>query len=187
MAPDAGSMRRCPDWSVAHCILRHVLEMQNQRHRIPVRLWENQAMSNDDSGFIDPAPHLQPSANPASNCLRFVLLWHSFPYAHWDWMFEKDGELLTFRAPPGSLEPLRRGIPQSWTQLTPHRLLYLDYEGPVSGNRGEVRKILGGNCLWLEGAGQVIRLRLVSPELSGILELHPPTHHTQWEARWGES
>ena len=27
-----------------------------------------------------------------------------------------------------------------------HRRIYLDYEGPISGNRGHVRRVAGGEC-----------------------------------------
>jgi len=99
-------------------------------------------------------------------------------------MFEKDGELATFRSAPNCLEVLRGGITQVWTQLPCHRKHYLDYEGPVSGNRGEVKRIMGGTCRWLEEADQVIRLELSSPDFSGNLSLLSTTHPDQWETRW---
>lgn len=184
MDPDAGSMRRCPDWSERPYILRHELEFQNQGQRNPVRHWENRAMRNDGTGFTGISPVPSPSPSHASLPLRFAVLWHSFPQPHWDWMFEKDGELATFRSAPNCLEVLRGGITQVWTQLPGHRKHYLDYEGPVSGNRGEVKRIMGGTCRWLEEADQVIRLELSSPDFSGYLSLLSTTHPDQWETRW---
>jgi DNA polymerase Ligase (LigD) len=84
---------------------------------------------------------------------RFVLLYHDCPQSfgkpsHWDLMLEFEGVLMTW-----SLTEL----PSAWqtssapdnadprfdlqaTRIADHRLAYLDYEGPVSNNRGEVRR-----------------------------------------------
>lgn len=76
--------------------------------------------------------------------LRYVVLHHAgIADPHYDLMFERyaGGPLLTFRCPtwpivgPTSVEP-----------LPDHRREYLDYEGPVSGNRGVVRRIQSGTC-----------------------------------------
>src|SRR5262245_11759085 len=49
-----------------------------------------------------------------------------------------------------------------------HRLLYLDYEGPISGARGSVRRWDGGVFEWLgEEPGRLV-LRLDGVRLRGI-------------------
>jgi hypothetical protein len=65
---------------------------------------------------------------------RFVVLEHDYPERHWDFMLEAGGVLRTWRlsAPPEAGMPLRAEASFD------HRLVYLDYEGPVSGNRGRV-------------------------------------------------
>jgi len=78
-------------------------------------------MRDDGTGFTGISPVPSPSSSHASLPLRFAVLWHSFPQPHWDWMFEKDGELATFRSTPNCLEVLRGGITQVWTQLPGHR------------------------------------------------------------------
>ena len=68
---------------------------------------------------------------------RFVVLEHDHPALHWDLMLEASGVLQTWRLdqPPdagsGSIDA---------TEVSDHRVAYLDYEGPVSGNRGRVRR-----------------------------------------------
>ncbi len=71
---------------------------------------------------------------------KFVVLFHKTPEDsrledHWDLMLESDGQLETW-----SLSELP-GIGKVVTgrKLSPHRLEYLTYEGPVSGNRGVVQ------------------------------------------------
>ena len=55
---------------------------------------------------------------------------------HWDSMLETDGVLRTWALPA---EPAKdhEMIAEA---LADHRLAYLDYEGPISGDRGEVRR-----------------------------------------------
>ncbi|MCC6511178.1 MAG: hypothetical protein IT423_18905 [Pirellulaceae bacterium] len=73
---------------------------------------------------------------------RFALLHHAMEAAagrfdHWDLMLEHSGTLLTLeldRIPSGE------GMFQT-RRLADHRLAYLDYEGHVSGNRGQVYRL----------------------------------------------
>lgn len=66
--------------------------------------------------------------------LRYAILTHDWPHLHWDFMLEQAGVLKTWRL---DFEP----VSNKWITATPlpdHRIEYLNYEGPVSGNRGEV-------------------------------------------------
>jgi len=83
------------------------------------------------------------------NLSRFVVLFHAFPprihlTSHWDLMLEQDGRLLTWSLPE-SPEP---GKTISAKRLPDHRIEYLDYEGPVSGDRGSVSRVLKGTYCW---------------------------------------
>ncbi len=99
---------------------------------------------------------------------RFVILEHDWPERHWDFMLEMGESLRTWR--------LERFPEQDlWIQATPlpdHRLAYLDYEGPVSGNRGSVVRREAGEYrltadfpleLWAEVTGQTLvgRIRIL--------------------------
>lgn len=104
---------------------------------------------------------------------RWVLLKHTTPDGAWhlDWMLEpravgeQDGHgvmLLTFRigrlaardwvSPEAARRTLadvsKGGFGFAARRLPDHRSQYLDYEGPISGNRGEVRRLLAGTCTW---------------------------------------
>lgn len=81
---------------------------------------------------------------------RFVILQHVTPpgyrqATHWDLMLEDHGTLLTWAL----AESPRAGLSITATQLPDHRLAYLDYEGPVSDDRGEVTRVDSGDFLWL--------------------------------------
>jgi len=76
--------------------------------------------------------------------LRYVILRHAgVPEPHFDLMFESTpgGELMTWR----SLEwPITQET--NLTRLAEHRRAYLDYEGPISNDRGHVTRVAAGTC-----------------------------------------
>ena len=81
---------------------------------------------------------------------RFVVLRHQTPPGyrqglHWDLMLEEGERLLTW-----ALErPPEEGAVIAATKLPDHRLAYLDYEGPIGGERGEVTQDDRGEFAWL--------------------------------------
>jgi hypothetical protein len=68
---------------------------------------------------------------------RFVILEHDHPELHWDLMLESGGMLRTWRL---ARPPQTPGEPIDALALPNHRLYYLDFEGPVSGGRGNVQR-----------------------------------------------
>jgi len=67
---------------------------------------------------------------------RFVILEHDRPFLHWDFMLESGETLRTWRL-------LEAPSPHQSVKAEPlgdHRRAYLDYEGPVSGDRGTVQR-----------------------------------------------
>lgn len=101
---------------------------------------------------------------------RTVLLRHDLPHDHphdhpagshhFDWLFEPADTPIT-PATPTSADPNARvlitfrlatpphkalGATLAATRLPPHRRLYLDYEGPISGNRGRVQRVASGHA-----------------------------------------
>lgn len=85
---------------------------------------------------------------------RFVVLLHEVGSAfsrtdrsHWDWMFQAGDCLRTWATEPLAVPTDGRPstIQARCEPLSPHRIAYLDYEGPVSGNRGQVRRVMHGD------------------------------------------
>lgn len=78
---------------------------------------------------------------------------------HWDWMFAVDsnGTLRTWSGAAASLDELfgksSSSVPYELCCLPDHRRRYLEYEGPISGDRGSVRRILAGRyrCIAFDG------------------------------------
>jgi hypothetical protein len=96
---------------------------------------------------------------------RFVLLFHQCPPdyergSHWDLMFEEGGALRTWALAElprdwqaahrdtlqtcGPCPPPAAGDTVEAEELADHRLAYLDYEGPISGDRGAVTRVEAG-------------------------------------------
>jgi hypothetical protein len=71
---------------------------------------------------------------------RFVILEHDHPFRHWDLLLEAGDVALTWRL----LRPPLPDEPIAAERLPDHRLMYLDYEGPVSGDRGTVNRVASG-------------------------------------------
>jgi len=78
--------------------------------------------------------------------------------SHWDLMFQKNDVLATWATP----EFPSPGVCSVAERLASHRLAYLDYEGPVSRSRGQVRRAAWGQyvedrweenrcAVWLQG------------------------------------
>ena len=113
---------------------------------------------------------------------RFVILRHEMPGAerggtHWDFMLESDGVLRTW----GLSEEPQIGREIAAEQLADHRLAYLDYEGPVSGNRGSVTQWDAGEYETLVAAGGHWNVRLKGQRLNGFANLRQPSNDNQ---RW---
>ncbi len=119
---------------------------------------------------------------------RFVVLCHHLPVesprsTHWDWMFEVDGVLETWASPP--LDALfdvdqNATISVNCQRLADHRLKYLDYSGPVEGDRGSVERMICGTYDFLEQCGSC--RRLFARASSGNFEIQFTTATGQIEA-----
>src|SRR5262245_10170293 len=95
----------------------------------------------------------------------FVVLEHDHPQLHWDLMLEVGEVLWTWRltAPP----TLGQGV--AGVRTFDHRLVYLDYEGPISGNRGSVKRYDRGEYEWLERGAESLTVQLRGQCLAGRL------------------
>ena len=80
------------------------------------------------------------SMQPATQRFRFVILEHDHPFLHWDLLLQQGEILAGWRL----LTSPATGVWIPSESLSDHRLIYLDYEGPVSRNRGVVTRVAGG-------------------------------------------
>jgi len=133
---------------------------------------------------------------------RFVLLYHECPPdyqrpSHWDFMLE-DGDVLRTWALaqlPRDWQPL---VEQSVSradshefvaatntvpaeQLPDHRPMYLDYEGPVSGERGNVTRVESGTYNTGKNSADCLELAIAGRSLQGRITL---TRHSSESTDW---
>jgi hypothetical protein len=137
---------------------------------------------------------------------RFVLLRHQCPAnseipSHWDFMLEREEVLWTWQL---------QQLPKPWwialgdvtsdfaekaagaicaIRLADHRLAYLDYEGPISRNRGTVTRCDAGTYTVVCHAKERLEIQLAGNQLQGRVVLEPDTaRKEQWllSVSWNE-
>ncbi|MDZ4817462.1 MAG: DNA polymerase ligase N-terminal domain-containing protein [Planctomycetota bacterium] len=112
---------------------------------------------------------------------RFVVLEHTGtpdykPGVHWDFMLEDADSLRTWEL----AAPLTSDTPIAAIELPAHRLAYLEYEGPISQNRGNVRRFDCGEYELLSASEAEITLRLMGTQCRGIARLTRYADSTNW-------
>lgn len=94
---------------------------------------------------------------------RFAILEHDWPATHWDFLLEAGPVLRAWRL---LAEPAAGRVVPAEANAD-HRLLYLDYEGPVSGDRGTVRRWDAGTFDWLADTPERIEIVLRGTKITG--------------------
>ena len=106
----------------------------------------------------------------AEPALRFVLLHHtSCDRPHWDFLLEQEDALATWQL---YHDPLAEGK-EEWElfRIADHRKFYLDHEGPLSDNRGDLLRVCSGTYAVRGQNSQAWTVRLTSAALAGEFEL----------------
>jgi DNA polymerase Ligase (LigD) len=98
---------------------------------------------------------------------RFAILRHDYPTVHWDLFLESGPVLRSWRL----LDPLGPDATVLAEPAGDHRLIYLDYEGPVSGGRGTVTRVDAGTFAWELDTDDRIAVQLSGIAFRGRLEL----------------
>jgi hypothetical protein len=96
---------------------------------------------------------------------------------HWDFMLESGKRLRTWALQ----EEPRSGAIVAAVSLGDHRAAYLDYEGPVSGDRGRVTRWDYGTYSTLWEDDTVWQVRLQGARWNGVAHLRRDTQDTR---RW---
>lgn len=118
-------------------------------------------------------------ASPSQDDRPTVQLLHELKdgSSHVDWLLGRDAEgrepLITFRL-PRRVDELEVGEAMDAARIADHRPAYLNYEGPISGGRGTVKRLRRGivnageqrdqvwmlDLLWEDESGSGLRQRL---------------------------
>ena len=112
----------------------------------------------------------------------FVIHEHSgFGPTHFDLMLEDGPALATWQIPISPFE-IGQEASISATKLPDHRRQYLDYQGPISGNRGEVRRLDKGTYELLARDEGIWRVRLRGSAMEADFELARQVENV-WQVR----
>jgi len=97
---------------------------------------------------------------------QFVILHHRVGGSeHWDLMLEHGGLLLTWQL---FTEPVSAScLPLKAKRIGNHRKAYLDYEGPISDNRGYVQRVDSGVMHLKEFTDRQVSVELEGHRLAG--------------------
>ena len=98
---------------------------------------------------------------------RFAILEHDWPARHWDFLLEAGSVLRAWRL----LEEPELGKSIAAEANFDHRLIYLDFEGPLSGNRGSVTRWDAGTFEGIENDANRVVVELMGLRLSGVAVL----------------
>ena len=109
---------------------------------------------------------------------RFAILEHDWPTKHWDFLLEAGDVLRAWRL----LEEPDVGEESPAEANFDHRLIYLDFEGPLTGDRGRAVRWDTGTFEWIvNGEGRVV-VELAGGELTGQAILEKQT--VGWQYRY---
>lgn len=116
--------------------------------------------------------------------MRFVVLRHEMPAhseraSHWDVMLQHEDRLLTWAIE----QPLVAGRSINADRLADHRLEYLDYQGPVSEDRGSVSPWDVGTLNWIEHRPDRIVVSVAGTQLDGELTIWQPAGSQRWRLK----
>lgn len=116
--------------------------------------------------------------------LRFVVLHHTMPsysdrLSHWDIMIEEGEDLLTWALLD---EPFSQVIQES-QRLNNHRLEYLEYEGEISGGRGNVKRWDNGEINFLSSSADSYEFEMKGERLKARAKLKREDRDI-WLIKW---
>lgn len=105
------------------------------------------------------------------------MLYHTLPGGqHWDLGIEAGETLATWQVFGDPTALTEAGEPIAAKRIGDHRRAYLDYEGPVSGNRGQVKRIDRGSCRLLDEQPDRWVFHLAGSIMIGTYKLAAATH-----------
>lgn len=105
---------------------------------------------------------------------RFVVLRHAVhDDTHFDLMIQMGEALATwkFRDRPERTTP----VPVTCHRIADHRLVYLDYEGPISKDRGHVSRHDAGDCIFDWAGETALNVHFRGQLLQGSFRLEQPS------------
>lgn len=111
---------------------------------------------------------------------RFVVLEHTWNGVHWDFMLEAGEVLRTWAID----QPIGPGRELAARALGDHRLMYLEYEGDISRQRGRVRRVDSGTYRAIVWQPDHVVVELAGSQLVGEVELRSSVPGSAGTTSW---
>ena len=110
----------------------------------------------------------------------FAILEHSgCGPVHFDFLLEDGDVLATWRFDRSPID-LEAGHQRCCRKIQDHRLLYLTYEGEISGGRGQVRRVEQGRYEQIQAGETCRRFKLEGEIMGGDFSLTRQGNTDQW-------
>ena len=107
---------------------------------------------------------------PSEMTARYVILHHRIGGGeHWDLMLERDDVLLTWQLRREPVSPA--ALPAPAHRIQDHRKAYLEYEGPITGDRGNVKRADRGSVKFIVFTDSSMEIDLSGGRLTGRFRL----------------
>lgn len=103
--------------------------------------------------------------------MRFVVHFHSHQKNHYDLMIEKNESLITWQIEEKDLIDILNGKIINVKKIQDHRKVYLDYEGPITCDRGYVEIFDTGEYEEIEWNNLNIILNFFGKKITGKLQI----------------
>jgi hypothetical protein len=110
---------------------------------------------------------------------RFAILDHDYPNQHWDFLLEDGPSLRTWRL----IHEPRSAFVIPAEPLANHRVMYLDYEGPIGRGRGRVTQWDGGQFEWIVDTPAEVKVLLHGSRVDGLIVISR-TPDGDWSWFW---
>ena len=103
--------------------------------------------------------------------MRFVIHHHSHQNSHYDLMIEKHNSLVTWQIKEKDLIDILEGRIISVRKIQNHRTEYLEYEGPITCDRGHVKIFDTGEYKEVEWNDSRIILNFFGEKIRGKMQI----------------
>jgi hypothetical protein len=133
-------------------------------------------MTGDDVGLPSASQAQTDPLSATAAPFRFAVLLHDHPFPHADLLLETGNTCWTWRI----LDRLTQTSPWVAERIANHRTFYLNYSGPVSGDRGSVTPWDQGRLVWLTACEQQVTVLVTGRVWTGRLELMLQQPGNRW-------
>jgi len=103
--------------------------------------------------------------------MKFVIHHHITVDNHYDLMVERGNTLITWQIPENIFNQFKSGSEIEAEKIQDHRKKYLEYQGPVSCDRGRVQIFDSGEYSDIIWNNEEIKINILGNRIQGLLSI----------------